>query len=206
MRYEIHVPSTYLLKIKAAEQAVRTYHAEHLPDEPIEVAMDGQKFPSGENTNRPEQPFSIIGLTEVEKAARERVSQIETALVGRKSKQDVRRLIIAPESGLELDIKRLGIYDRTVTVAKDIDTGESAVGTSDGVRFPLWDVIVTAFSEGGFKTHTVGETFSKRMAKRGIKVDKQDPYVAMGHESRGVYLEQSARRALSKLPSRGAEN
>lgn len=205
MRYEVHVPSTYQGKKQGAEEAVKTYHAEHFPEEPAEVVVEGRKYPSGSGTPRPEQPFSITGFSAVEEAARERVAQVEAKLADEgdtEPRAGVRRLVIAPESGLKVNLRQLGVYDHTVTVAKDLDTGDTSVGVSDGVRFPLRDVIATALRKGGFREHTVGETYTQRMARRGITVDKQDPYVSMGHQSRYVFLEQSAKRAMAGFPVR----
>jgi hypothetical protein len=205
MIYEVHVPSTYVGKVAGAEQAVRKKHNTTQPEEPIEVKIDFRKFPSGAGTKRPEQPFAVGNLNNVIDAANERVAQVEATLQEEGDttpKPNTRRLIVAQESGLKLNLLKLGVFDHTVAVVKDLDTGDTGTGISDGVRFPIRDVIATAMMKGGFREHTVGETFAKRMARRGIEVNKQNPYPAMGHKSRDIFIAQATDLATQQLSAR----
>lgn len=204
MKYEVYVPSTYSGKVTGAETAVSRYHERIFGDKPMELKVVSRKFPSGAGTPRPEQPFSIGNLDNVVSAAHERVAQIEEALRedGVTSTADNQRLVVAQESGLRLDLKRVGVYDHTVAVVKDLESEDTATGISEGVRFPTRDVVRTVFRRGGFRDNTVGDTFARRMAKEGEVVNRQDPYPAMGHASRDTFILQATEKAMQQLPPR----
>ena len=185
---DVFVPSTYQGKIDAAKRALQMQYEEPVAITP-HIPTSELKVYSGIN----EQP---VGRRETTRGAKNRAEGYKEKYATEiASSTASEKFLVSMESGIFFSLRKFGVYDKTVAYVEDLTTGKSATAISDGVRFPIQDVISALFIKGGFKKNTVGKSITTRLGG-----DKQDPHTQVDqHTSRIIFLNQAADKALEKL-------